>query len=58
LRIYGFEPYIERTAAGESRVLTADAVESFALSSGSSASTKLIPYTPSLLGDFRRGITP
>ena len=58
MRIYGFEPYIERTAAGESRVLTADAVESFALSSGSSASTKLIPYTPSLLGDFRRGITP
>jgi len=52
------EPYIARAAAGERRVLTAEAVESFALSSGSSASTKLIPYTPSLLGDFRRGITP
>ena len=53
-----FEPYIERAAAGELRVLTADAVESFALSSGSSAASKLIPYTPSLLADFRRGITP
>jgi hypothetical protein len=52
------QPYIERAAAGESCVLTADAVESFALSSGSSAPSKLIPYTRSLLGDFRRGITP
>ena len=51
-------PYIARAAAGERRVLTADAVESFALSSGSSAPSKLIPYTSSLLGDFRRGITP
>jgi hypothetical protein len=54
----GFAPYIERAAAGEPGVLTAEAVESFALSSGSSASSKLIPYTASLLGDFRRGITP
>ncbi len=52
------EPYIARAAAGERHVLTADAVESFALSSGSSASNKLIPYTSPLLGDFRRGITP
>jgi hypothetical protein len=52
------EPYIERIAEGERSVLTAEAVESFALSSGSSASSKLIPYTPSLLVDFRRGITP
>jgi len=52
------EPYIDRVAAGERSVLTADGVESLALSSGSSAATKMIPYTPSLLGDFRRGIIP
>jgi hypothetical protein len=33
-------------------------VDSFALSSGSSASSKLIPYTRPLLDEFRRGITP
>jgi hypothetical protein len=52
------EPYIQRMAAGERDVLTADQVKSFALSSGSSAASKMIPYTPSLLCDFRRGITP
>ena len=52
------EPYITRAAAGERHVLTADAVQSFALSSGSSAASKMVPYTSSLLGDFRRGITP
>jgi GH3 auxin-responsive promoter len=52
------EPYIARAAAGERRVLTAGAIRWLALSSGSSASTKLIPYTSPLLGDFRRGITP
>jgi hypothetical protein len=53
-----FEPYIERAAANELEVLTSDRVESFALSSGSSGSSKLIPYTRPLLDDFRRGITP
>jgi hypothetical protein len=52
------EPLIDRVAAGERDVLTVDAVQSFALSSGSSAATKLIPYTPSLLRDIRRGISP
>jgi hypothetical protein len=52
------EPYIQRAAAGERNVLTADQVKSFALSSGSSAASKLIPYTSPLLCDFRRGITP
>jgi hypothetical protein len=52
------EPYIARAAAGERRVLTADPVESFALSSGSTASSKLIPYTAGLLGDFQRGVGP
>ena len=52
------QPYIERAAAGESRVLTADPVQSFALSSGSTASSKMIPFTAELLRDFRRGIGP
>lgn len=52
------EPYIDRAAAGEPGVLTADGVDSFALSSGSSAATKRIPYAEALLNDFRRGITP
>ena len=53
-----FEPYIQRAAAGEPRVLTVDAVERFALSSGSAAASKLVPYTASLLREFRRGIGP
>jgi GH3 auxin-responsive promoter len=52
------EPYIDRCAAGEAAVLTAERLGSFAVSSGSSAASKLIPYTPSLLGEFRRGIHP
>ena len=52
------EPYIQRAAAGEPRVLTEDPVESFALSSGSAAASKLVPYTASLFREFRRGIGP
>lgn len=52
------EPYIDRAAAGEHRVLTADPAESFALSSGSTASSKRIPYTTSLVREFQRGISP
>ncbi len=53
-----FEPYIERCAAGEKRVLTAQPVKSFALSSGSTSASKLIPYTPALLREFQRSIAP
>jgi hypothetical protein len=53
-----FEPYIDRCAAGEASVLTAQAVKSFALSSGSTSASKLIPYTPALLRDFQRSIAP
>jgi hypothetical protein len=53
-----FEQYIERCAAGEARVLTAQAVKSFALSSGSTSASKLIPYTPALLREFQRSISP
>lgn len=52
------EPYIQRAARGESAVLTADPISSFALTSGSSAASKLIPYTSTLLEDFRHGIHP
>ena len=52
------EPYIKRAAAGERRVLTADPVELLALSSGSTAPSKMIPYTAGLLRNFRRGIGP
>jgi hypothetical protein len=54
----GFEPYIDRCAAGEAKVLTAQAVKSFALSSGSTSASKLIPYTPALLSEFQRSIAP
>jgi hypothetical protein len=53
-----FEPYIDRCAAGEARVLSAQPVNSFALSSGSTSASKSIPYTPALLRDFRRSIAP
>ena len=53
-----FQPYIDRIAAGERRVLTAEDVVRFGLSSGSTAPAKLIPYTPSLLAEFREGIDP
>src|SRR5262249_17969085 len=49
-------PYIERIAAGEKNVLTAEDVVRFGVSSGSTAPSKLIPYTPSLLAAFREGI--
>lgn len=53
-----FEPYIDRCAAGEEMVLTKQPVKSFALSSGSTSASKLIPYTPALLREFQRSISP
>lgn len=53
-----FAPYIERIAAGCPRVLTADPVTSFAVTSGSSAASKLIPYNNALLADFQHSIAP
>lgn len=53
-----FEPYIERAAGGEASVLTAEPVQRFALSSGSTSASKRIPYTASLLRGFRRGLSP
>lgn len=48
--------YIEEIARGETGVLTADEVILFQPSSGTSAASKLIPYTTSLKADFRRAI--
>ena len=56
---YGdYVPYIERIAKGEQRVLTQDKVILLEPTSGSTAASKLIPYTASLKRAFMRGIAP
>ena len=51
-------PYIERIANGEQGVLTSDKVILLEPTSGSTAASKLIPYTASLKRAFMRGIAP
>lgn len=51
-----YQGFIERVAAGEPRVLTADPVLLLEPTSGSTAATKLIPYTASLRSEFQRAI--
>lgn len=51
-------PAVARVAAGEERVLTAERVRLLEPSSGSTAATKLVPYTAGLRADFARGIRP
>ncbi|HOT26947.1 MAG TPA: GH3 auxin-responsive promoter family protein [Candidatus Ozemobacteraceae bacterium] len=51
-------PWIEEAASGAPTVLTADPVELFELTSGSSGGTKLIPYTRGLQEAFNRAIHP
>ncbi|MBP7635258.1 GH3 auxin-responsive promoter family protein [Candidatus Ozemobacteraceae bacterium] len=51
-------PWIERAAAGEPGVLSADPVRLFEPTSGSSAATKLIPYTCGLQEAFNRALHP
>ncbi|MDP9404001.1 MAG: GH3 auxin-responsive promoter family protein, partial [Actinomycetota bacterium] len=41
----GFRPYVDRLAAGEAGVLTADPVTAFTATSGTTAEPKLIPVT-------------
>jgi hypothetical protein len=53
-----YAPYIERIAAGEAQVLTAEPVTLLEPTSGSSSASKLIPYTRSLKRAFQRGIAP
>lgn len=47
-----FEPYIARMRRGEPRVLTADAPEMFATTSGTTDRPKFIPVTPSFYTEF------
>ncbi len=51
-----FEPWIQRIANGESRVLTADPVRLFEPTSGSSGPSKLIPFTASLQQEIRQAV--
>ena len=50
------EPYIERIANGEARVLTAEPVRLFEPSSGSSGPAKWIPYTSTMQREIRRAV--
>lgn len=53
------QPYIERAAAdGHGRVVTAERITHFALTSGSTQAAKLIPYTGALVSEFQEGIDP
>ena len=59
LSIYeDYEPYIRAMADGERGVLTKEDVLLFELTSGSSGSKKMIPYTKTLKQEFQRGIKP
>ena len=51
-----YTEYIQRVGEGETSVLTAEPVRMFELSSGSTAASKLIPYTDTLKSEFQRGI--
>lgn len=50
-------PYIERIANGERNILSAEPVRLFELSSGSTAASKMIPYTRTLQSEFQRGLS-
>jgi hypothetical protein len=59
--VVGFEelePWVERAARGEPRVLTAQPVRVFERTSGSTAANKLIPYTDALLAEFSAATKP
>ena len=56
-----YDDYVEhiaRIGEGHASVLTAEPVRMFELSSGSTAASKLVPYTDSLKAEFQRGIAP
>jgi len=50
--------YIERAKAGEGNILTADEIHLLEPTGGSSAGSKLIPYTRSLEEEYKRGVYP
>ncbi len=53
-----YTDYVERLAQGQPGVLTAQPVRRFELSSGSTAASKMIPYTSALKAEFQRGLAP
>jgi hypothetical protein len=52
----GHAPWIDRAAAGEPKVLTSAPVVRFQPSSGSSAASKLLPWTDPFSGEVRRAV--
>ena len=48
------QPYVERTAAGEQNILTAEQPFMFATTSGTTGARKLIPVTRSYVKEFRK----
>lgn len=54
-----FEPYITKVTSGDDLdALTSDVIKLFEPTSGSSSSSKLIPYTKTLSNEFQNGIGP
>jgi hypothetical protein len=54
----GFKPWIDRAAAGEGAVLTAEPVIAFEETGGSRSGRKLVPYTQASLQSFRSAVLP
>ncbi len=52
----GHQEWIDRAAAGEKQVLTGEPVRLFEPTSGSTGSSKLVPYTSMLQQQFSRGV--
>jgi len=53
-----YENFLEEIKAGKDGILTDDSVELLQPTSGSTAATKLIPYTRSLKAEFKAAIDP
>ncbi len=53
-----FTPYIERITEGRPQVLFSENILQFALTSGSTQASKLVPYTKALVSEFQEGIDP
>ena len=56
MRYEEYEPLIRRVATGEPAVLTAERVRRLAVTSGSTAAVKLIPYTATLHAEYERAV--
>jgi len=53
-----YEKSIQSICKGESGILTSEDIKIFEPTSGSTSTSKLIPYTESLKKDFQKGISP